>query len=114
IQVSSVLIASSVSFLVSENINSYLLCKIKELTNSRYLFLRIFLSTFFAVIIDSFLFCFIAFYGAMQTSDILNMIYVQIAIKVCFAFFNILPAYGARSLFKRYITGDTQAQPHAS
>lgn len=34
IQVSSVLVASSVSFLVSENINSYLLCKIKELTNS--------------------------------------------------------------------------------
>ncbi len=54
------------------------------------------------MIIDSFLFCFIAFYGAMQTSDILSMIYVQIAIKVGFAFFNILPAYGARSLFKRY------------
>ncbi|KAE9657972.1 queuosine precursor transporter [Pseudomonas fluorescens] len=104
VQVSSVLIASSISFLVSENINSYLLCKIKELTNSKYLYLRIFLSTFFAVIIDSFLFCFIAFYGAMQTSDILSMIYVQIAIKVGFAFFNILPAYGARSLFKRYLT----------
>ncbi len=104
IQVTSVLIASSVSFLVSENVNSYLLCKIKELTNSRFLFLRIFLSTLFAVIIDSFLFCYIAFYGAMQNNDILSMIYVQIAIKVCFAFFNILPAYGARSLFKRYIT----------
>ncbi|WP_339505449.1 MULTISPECIES: queuosine precursor transporter [unclassified Pseudomonas] len=102
--VSSVLVASSVSFLFSENINSYLLCKIKELTNSRFLFLRVFLSTFFAVIIDSFLFCYIAFYGSMQNSDILNMIYVQIAIKVCFAFFNILPAYGARSLFKKYIT----------
>ncbi|WP_242171087.1 MULTISPECIES: queuosine precursor transporter [unclassified Pseudomonas] len=105
IQVSSVLVASSVSFLVSENINSYLLCKIKELTNSKYLYLRIFFSTFFAVIIDSFLFCFIAFYGAMQTSDILSMIYVQIAIKVGFAFFNIAPAYGARALFKRWITG---------
>ncbi|MDD1149243.1 queuosine precursor transporter [Pseudomonas sp. TNT2022 ID357] len=104
IQVTSVLIASSVSFLVSENVNSYLLCKIKELTNSKFLFLRIFLSTLFAVIIDSFLFCFIAFYGAMQNNDILSMIYVQIAIKVCFAFFNILPAYGARSLFKRYVT----------
>jgi queuosine precursor transporter len=109
LHVSSVLVASSVSFLVSENINSYLLCKIKELTNSRFLFLRIFLSTLFAVIIDSFLFCYIAFYGAMQNSDILNMIYVQIAIKVCFAFFNILPAYGARSLFRRYIT-DGQAK----
>ncbi|AIS11281.1 membrane protein [Pseudomonas chlororaphis subsp. aurantiaca] len=109
IHVSSVLVASSVSFLVSENINSYLLCKIKELTNSRFLFLRIFLSTLFAVIIDSFVFCYIAFYGSMQNNEILNMIYVQIAIKVCFAFFNILPAYGARSLFKRYMT-DSQTK----
>ncbi|MDP9528386.1 MULTISPECIES: queuosine precursor transporter [Pseudomonas] len=106
IQVSSVLVASSVSFLVSENINSYLLCKIKELTNSRFLFLRIFLSTFFAVIIDSFLFCYIAFYGLMKNSDILNMIFFQIAIKVFFALFNILPAYGARSLFKRYMSSN--------
>lgn len=103
--VSSVLVASSVSFLFSEYVNSYLLCKIKELTNSRFLFLRVFLSTFFAVIIDSILFCYIAFYGTMQNSDILNMIYAQIAIKMCFAVFNVFPAYGARSLFKSYIAG---------
>lgn len=102
--VSSVLVASCISFLFSEYVNSYLLCKIKELTNSRFLFLRVFFSTFFAVIIDSFIFCFIAFYGTMQNSDILKIIYVQIAIKMCFAIFNILPAYGARSLFKRYIS----------
>ncbi len=101
--VSSVLLASSVSFLFSEYVNSYLLCKIKELTNSRFLFLRVFLSTLFAVIIDSILFCYIAFYGIMQNSDIVNMIYVQVIIKIFFAFFNILPAYGARSLFKKYI-----------
>ena len=103
--VSSVLVASSVSFVFSEYVNSYLLCRIKELTNSRFLFLRVFFSTFFAVIIDSFLFCFIAFYGAMESGDILNMVYAQIAIKMCFAVFNILPAYGARSLFKKYIGG---------
>ncbi|WP_454866728.1 queuosine precursor transporter [Pseudomonas lini] len=103
--VSSVLVASSISFLFFEYVNSYLLCKIKELTNSRFLFLRVFFSTFFAVIIDSFIFCFIAFYGAMPNGDILNIIYLQIAIKMCFAVFNILPAYGARSLFKRYIAG---------
>ncbi|KAF0864890.1 queuosine precursor transporter [Pseudomonas sp. LD120] len=107
-QVSSVLVASSVSFLISENINSYLLCKIKELTNSRFLFFRIFLSTFFAVIIDSFLFCYIAFYGLMKNSDILNMIFFQIAIKVFFAFFNILPAYGTRSLFKKYMNSSQE------
>ena len=103
--VSSVLVASSVSFLFSENVNSYLLCKIKELTNSKFLFLRVFFSTFFAVIIDSFLFCYIAFYGVMQNGDILNLVYVQIAIKMCFAVFNVFPAYGARSLFKRYMAG---------
>jgi len=103
--VSSVLIASSVSFVFSEYINSYLLNKIKELTNARLLFLRVFLSTFFAVIIDSFIFCFIAFYGAMTNAEILKIIYIQIAIKMCFAVFNVFPAYGARSLYQRYMVG---------
>ncbi|WP_339524858.1 queuosine precursor transporter [Pseudomonas sp. EL_65y_Pfl2_R96] len=106
--VSSVLVASSVSFIFSEYANSFLLSKIKELTNARLLFLRVFLSTFFAVIIDSFIFCFIAFYGTMTNAEILNIVYVQVAIKMCFAVFNVLPAYGARSLFKRYVAG-TQA-----
>jgi len=101
--VSSVLVASSIFFIFSEYVNSYLLNKIKQLTSSRFLFLRVFLSTMFAVIIDSFIFCFIAFYGAMTNAEILNIVYVQIAIKMCFAVFNILPAYGARSLFKRYV-----------
>ncbi|WP_339483652.1 MULTISPECIES: queuosine precursor transporter [unclassified Pseudomonas] len=104
----SALVASSVSFLFSEYINSYLLSKIKELTSSRYLFLRVLLSTCFAVIIDSFLFCFIAFYGALANDEILKIVYVQIAIKMCFAIFNIFPAYAARSLFKKYVVG---AQP---
>ena len=104
--VASVLVASSVSFLFSEYVNSYLLYKIKELTSSRFLFLRVFFSTFFAVIIDSFLFCYIAFYGVMNNDEILTMVYAQIAIKMCFAVFNILPAYGARSLFKKYVIGN--------
>ena len=103
---SSVLIASSVSFLFSEYVNSYLLCKIKELTNSKLLFLRVFLSSFFAVILDSFIFCFITFLGSMPNGDILDLVYTQIAIKMCFAVFNILPAYGARSLFKKYVIGN--------
>lgn len=106
--VSSVLVASSVSFIFSEYVNSFLLSKIKELTNARLLFLRVFLSTFFAVIIDSFIFCFVAFYGTMTNAELLNIVYVQIAIKMCFAVFNVMPAYGVRSLFKRYVAG-TQA-----
>lgn len=105
---SSVLIASLISFLASEYVNTYLLCKIKELTNSKFLFLRVFLSTFFAVIIDSFLFCFLAFYGDMETRVILDMILVQILIKVGFAFFNVLPAYGMRALLNKYMTAQAK------
>lgn len=100
---SSVLVASSVSFLCSEYVNSYLLCKIKKLTQSKLLFLRVFFSTLFAVIIDSILFCLIAFHGKLDNTDILSMIYVQIAIKILLAFINIFPAYGARALFRRYV-----------
>ena len=107
--VSSALVASSISFIFSEYVNSYLLNKIKELTNSKFLFVRVFLSTFFAVIIDSFVFCCITFYGTMANAEILNLIYVQIAIKMCFAVFNVFPAYAARSLFKRYIAAPPAA-----
>ena len=100
---SAVLIASLVSFLVSEYVNTYLLCKIKELTNSKYLFVRVFFSTFCAVIIDSVLFCFLAFYGVMAFDVLVDMLIVQILIKIIFAFVNVLPAYGARALFKRYV-----------
>lgn len=101
-QISSVVIASSISFLVSEYVNSYLLCKIKELTSSRFLFIRVFFSTFFAIFIDSFLFCFIAFYHVMDVSDIMSIIYVQIVVKVIFALFNVFPAYGARALLRKH------------
>lgn len=104
----SALVASSISFLFSEYVNSYLLSRIKELTNSRFLFLRVLLSTCFAVVIDSFLFCFIAFYGSLTNDEILKIVYVQIAIKMCFAVFNVFPAYAARSLFRRYVV---EAQP---
>jgi uncharacterized PurR-regulated membrane protein YhhQ (DUF165 family) len=41
----------------------------------------------------------------MENGDILKIVYIQIAIKMCFAVFNVLPAYGARSLFKKYVGG---------
>ncbi|MFW9269537.1 queuosine precursor transporter [Pseudomonas sp. NR3] len=103
--VSSALVASSVSFLFSEYVNAYLLNKIKELTNSKYLFFRVLLSTCFAVVIDSFLFCFIAFYGALPSEEILKIVYVQIIIKMSVAVFSVFPAYAARSMFRKYVVG---------
>lgn len=82
----SVLMASLIAFVVSEYVNTYLLSKIKALTRSRFLFLRVFFSTFVAVIIDSVLFCFLAFYGVMGGDDLVDMLIVQILIKVFFCF----------------------------
>lgn len=99
----SAVIASSLSFFLSEYVNSWVLCKIKKITNSRFLFIRIFFSTFTAAIIDSFVFCFIAFYGKLSTNAIIAMALIQIVIKLFFAFFNIIPAYISRYFFTRYV-----------
>ncbi|HGJ5863949.1 MAG TPA: queuosine precursor transporter [Arsenophonus nasoniae] len=103
IQIFTTLLASSVAFFTSEMINSWVLCKIKELTNTKYLFLRIFISTSVASLFDSFIFCFIAFYGKMQVNDILSMAILQVFIKLFYAFFNVFPAYGTRYLFRKYL-----------
>ncbi|SFN47573.1 queuosine precursor transporter [Xenorhabdus japonica] len=99
----SAIFASSLSFLVSELVNSYILCKLKDMTNSRFLALRVFFSTFVASVIDSFVFCFVAFYGKLPVNQIIAMMIVQILIKIFFALFNVFPAYGSRYLFNRWV-----------
>ncbi|MDX7985874.1 VUT family protein [Xenorhabdus sp. 12] len=99
----SAILASSLSFLVSELVNSYILCKLKDMTHSRFLALRVFFSTFVASIIDSFVFCFIAFYGKLPLNQIIVMMMVQMLIKIFFALFNVFPAYGSRYLFNRWV-----------
>ncbi|CAI8981909.1 hypothetical protein EMIT0P265_70348 [Pseudomonas zeae] len=66
-------------------------------------FLRVFLSIFFAIVIDSFLCCFIAFAGSMESADILKIVYIQIVIKTFFALFNIFSTYGAKALFRKLL-----------
>ncbi|NLU16609.1 MAG: queuosine precursor transporter [Serratia liquefaciens] len=102
----AVLVASSAAYLISENVNSYLLCKIKELTNSRYLFVRVITSTVVASAIDSVVFCTLAFYNVLSWDIIKTMILSQFLIKVVYALVGVGPIYAARSLFNRYINND--------
>ena len=99
----AVLVASSAAYLISENVNSYLLCKIKELTNSRYLFVRVITSTVVASAIDSVVFCTLAFYNVLSWDIIKTMILSQFLIKVVYALLGVGPIYATRSLFNRYI-----------
>jgi hypothetical protein len=103
-QMISTVFASSLSFFLSENANSYVLCKIKDLTNSRYLFIRVFLSTMTAAVIDSLTFCLVAFYGKLSLRTIVVMAAVQVVIKFFFACFNVFPAYLTRFYFNRFVT----------
>ena len=114
----AVLVASSAAYLISENVNSYLLCKIKELTNSRYLFVRVITSTVVASAIDSVVFCTLAFYNVLSWDIIKTMILSQFLIKVVYALLGVGPIYATRSLFNRYINteqakGNEYAYPKA-
>lgn len=102
----AVLVASSAAYLISENVNSYLLGKIKELTNSRYLFVRVITSTMVASAVDSVVFCTLAFYNVLSWDIIKTMILSQFLIKEVYALVGIGPIYATRYLFNRYINTD--------
>ncbi|AHG19629.1 membrane protein [Chania multitudinisentens RB-25] len=104
----AVLFASSAAYLVSENVNSWLLCKIKELTNSRYLFIRVITSTVVASAIDSVIFCTLAFYNVLSMDTIKIMIMSQFIIKLIYAVVGVGPIYATRELFRRYINAEVR------
>jgi len=104
----SVLFASSVAYLVSENVNSLILCKIKELTNSRFLFIRVLSSNVIASAIDSAIFCTLAFHNVLSMATIKTMIISQFIIKLGYALLGVGPIYATRELFRRYINKEKQ------
>ena len=105
----AVLFASSSAYLVSENINSMILCKIKELTNSRYLFIRVITSNVIASAIDSIIFCTLAFYNVLSIDTIRTMIISQFIIKLIYALIGVGPIYATRALFRKFIHKPVQA-----
>lgn len=107
--INSVFMASMLSYFISENVNAYLLHKIKQLTQSKWLFIRVFCSTFFASLIDSALFIFIAFSGVLDHEILVTMFVCQVIVKTLYAVFGIGPIYAARALFNRYILGGAEA-----
>ncbi len=98
----SVFIASSLSYILSEHTNAWLLNKLKILTKARCLPLRVFTSTVAASLIDSFIFINIAFYQLGQHT-ILTMIGGQLLIKSIYAIVGTIPIYLFRFIFKNFI-----------
>ena len=77
-----IFVASMLSYLVGEFINSIVLSKLKILTSGKYLGLRYVGSTICGVGIENTLFCFLAFYLILPTEVIGKMILIQLLLKV--------------------------------
>ena len=72
---------SIIAFTCGSFANSYVLAKMKLLTNGKYLWSRTIGSTIVGEAVDSSLFYVIAFYGIWQTEDLLKVILAQYLLK---------------------------------
>lgn len=79
---SRIIVASLISYILSEPLNSYLMAKLKLRTQGKYLAGRFISSTFFASLVDSIVFSTIAFYNVMPLSELYRLIFTMWLIKV--------------------------------
>ncbi|VEB37101.1 queuosine precursor transporter [Legionella cherrii] len=77
-----IILASFISYLLSESFNSYLMAKTKIRVQGRYMAGRFFLSSFLASGLDSMIFTTIAFYKSIPDSVLMTMILTMWFIKV--------------------------------
>jgi len=96
-----VVLASSISYLCSEFLNSYLLAKLKIAFEGKHYWLRLLASTGAGGAIDSLLFCTIAFVWTLPSSTILMLIFWQWIIKVIYEIFAIPWTYLITDYLKR-------------
>ncbi len=82
-----IIIASTISYLCAEPLNSFIMAKLKLKTGGRIMWLRFVMSTAVASLFDSFLFGTLAFYGTMPLHDLLvfnaTMWAIKVFIEIC-------------------------------
>ncbi|NUM37012.1 MAG: queuosine precursor transporter [Candidatus Brocadiae bacterium] len=69
-----IVFASLVAFCAGEFSNAYILAKMKIFTKGKHLWLRTIGSTLFGEMVDTFLFCFIAFYGIYSHEALFSIV----------------------------------------
>ena len=77
-----IVIASLIAFFVGELSNAYFMVKIKALTKGRYLWMRTIGSSAIGYLLDTIIFCIIAFAGTVIFKEILLMILIQYLVKL--------------------------------
>jgi hypothetical protein len=81
-----IILASTISYLCAEPINSFIMAKMKLTTHGKLIWLRFVVSTAIAAFIDSFVFGMLAFYHTMPTVSLLkfnlSMWLIKLAIEI--------------------------------
>lgn len=77
-----VIVASIVSYICAEPLNSFIMAKLKIVMQGKLLWMRFVTSTFIAAIVDSMIFGCIAFYGVLSINHLFYLIFSMWLIKV--------------------------------
>lgn len=85
-----IIIASTLSYLLSEPINSYIMAKLKIRTKGKFMSFRFVASTFIASLFDSFVFGTIAFYGIIPGFELIKFNAAMWLIKVAVEVFGLV------------------------
>ncbi len=109
-------VGSMLAFWTGSFANSFVLAKMKVLTNGKYLWTRTIGSTLVGELVDSSLFYFIAFYGIWATSDIIKVTLVQYLLKTSWEVVMTPVTYQVVNFLKRkenedYYDRDTKFNP---
>jgi uncharacterized integral membrane protein (TIGR00697 family) len=96
------LLASFAAYLVGTNANAWIMVRMKQLTQGRWLWTRTIGSTIVGQILDSSIFITIAFLGVVPTSVMTTMILSQAGFKIAYEALATPLTYWAVNLVRRY------------
>ena len=97
-----IIVASTISYLCSEPLNSYIMAKLKIKTQGKMMSLRFVASTVIASLFDSFVFGTLAFYGTMPNHDLIKFNATMWLVKIIIEIFGLPLSLRAAAKLKRY------------
>ena len=102
--VPQIVIASLAAFLAGQFINAYVLIKIKEKWGEKHLWARLIGSTIAGQLVDTVIFCTVAFYGVITGWSFINYVLVGVAYKVAVEIILLPVTYRVVAIIKRQET----------
>lgn len=104
--VPQIVVASLAAFFCGQMINAYVLTAIKQRWGEKRLWIRLVSSTVAGQLIDTAIFCTIAFFGVLQGGEFINYVLVGVAYKVLIELLALPVTY---TLIRRLKSGETTA-----